>query len=251
MRRGDGLPVDKEPHHRSQHQGHVQPPEHQRGPQPLRPSPRLLCVQGLGGSAAPQHPPPQWPSPHAHLNNPTLMGSTPTASSRIAQTTHTAQHPSPTTVFIPTTSSPCSTQWHPYKQSLCHALPDSLHPTTTPKASNPMAFTPPPFIYPDGLHCNVLQPAPAPEVSTPKASTPCQHLPAVPDSAMMLLPGPAVPRLPDGAGALEPRSREARGLKERQRKTKAQRAIRERSSMPWLPGEGGGFSCFTCGGKMP
>ena len=51
------------------------------------------------------------------------------------------------------------------------------------------------------------------------------------------------------AGPPEPRSREARGLKERQRKTKAQRAMRERSSMPWLLGEGGGRSCFTCAGR--
>lgn len=62
----------------------------------------------------------------------------------------------------------------------------------------------------------------------------------------MLLLGPDVPRFPTGAGAPEPRRREARGLKERQRKTKAQRAMRERSSMPWLLGEGGAGSCFTC-----
>lgn len=65
----------------------------------------------------------------------------------------------------------------------------------------------------------------------------------------MLLPGPAVSWLPKGAGEAEPRSREAKGLKERQRKTKAQRAMRERSSIPWLLGEGGGCSCFTCTGR--
>lgn len=175
VRRGDGLPVDKEPHHRSQHQGHVQPPEHQRGPQPLRPSPRLLCVQGLGGSAAPQHPPSQWPSPHAHLNNPTLMGSTPTASSRIAQTTHTAQHPSPTTVFIPTTSSPCST--NDIHTNSLYAMPSPtastlqlppkpptqwlllLHPSSTPMASIAMS-------------CNLLQPQRSPpQRPPPHAST--------------------------------------------------------------------------------
>ena len=49
--------------------------------------------------------------------------------------------------------------------------------------------------------------------------------------------GPAGPRLP---------SREAKGLQERQRKTSAHRARRERSSMPWLWGAGSG-SGFTWG----
>lgn len=71
----------------------------------------------------------------------------------------------------------------------------------------------------------------------------------MPDAAMMLLPVPAVSWLSRGAGEPEPRRREARGLKERQRKTKVQRAMRERSSIPWLLGEGGGRSCFTCTGR--
>ena len=50
--------------------------------------------------------------------------------------------------------------------------------------------------------------------------------------------GPAGPRLP---------SREAKGLQERQRKTSAHRARRERSSMPWLWGAGSS-SGFTWGG---
>lgn len=62
---------------------------------------------------------------------------------------------------------------------------------------------------------------------------------------MMLLPGPGGPELSGVAGGPTPLRREARGLKERQRKTKAQSAMRERSSMPRLLGDSGGCSCFT------
>lgn len=42
-----------------------------------------------------------------------------------------------------------------------------------------------------------------------------------------------------------PPSREESGLKERQRKTKVQRAMRDLSSIPRLPGGGAGYSGFT------
>lgn len=84
---GDGLPADEEPHHRPQHQRRVQRPEGQRGPQPLRPPPRLLCA-GTGVSVTstlrpPQGLPSRWPSPRTYPKTSTPMVSTPVSSTPI------------------------------------------------------------------------------------------------------------------------------------------------------------------------
>lgn len=292
----DGLSTDEESHHRTQHQRHIQCPEGQCGPQPLRPPPRVLCA-GMGSATSHQCCPVPTPgSPSSGLHP---MSTKEPPSSRVhlnrfhpnvsASLTHTPGYPfwwpspcaHPSSIH-PMASAPCPPQLSPISDLPSDPPPDVLHPMSTmitsavmvitlappiptvftswqpqqPQARQLLSHTHPNILHLDGLHINSLQSVltltastPHPSQQSPSQCPPHQSLPKVPDAAMMLLPVPVVSWLPTGAGEPEPRRREARGLKERQRKTKVQRAMRERSSIPWLLGEGGGCSCFTCTGR--
>lgn len=138
----DGLSTDEESHHRTQHQRHIQCPEGQCGPQPLRPPPRVLCA-GMGSAISHQccpcppqglHPVAFTPCPPKSLHPvvSTSTDSTPTSlpHSHTPQDIHSGGlHPVP----IPA----ASTQW-----PLPHVHHNCLPSQTYPQTPLLMSFTP-------------------------------------------------------------------------------------------------------------
>lgn len=149
---GDRLPAHKEPHHGPQHQRRVQRPEGQRGPQPLRPAPRLLCVRtqsGPGLHPGDLHPvpttgsPSRWSSSHSQPKGLHADGVQPNSLHPMASAPWPPQHPPPQ-------SSPISYPAHDPPADGLHPMATSILMVSTPLVSMSVAFIPsqpeqPPF----------------------------------------------------------------------------------------------------------
>lgn len=167
----DGLPADEEPHHRAQHQRHVQRPEGQCGPQPLRPPPWVLCA-GMG-SATPRQccPVPTPGSPSSGLH-PTCTKEPPPSCAHPNRfhpnglcLTHTPGYPfwwpspcaHPSKIY-PMASAPCPPQSSPISDLPWDPHPDGLHPLSTMITSTVMVTTPMPLIPTVFTSCQPQQP---------------------------------------------------------------------------------------------